>query len=151
MHNAPLSAVAQVIDQFNIPAVKALFDETDFVGMSSYPSLSPRFTADQLENALWQFAREIKYFGVDLSKVCVRWLWLSRSQPDCLRVFTLWCADRVNRPGARPSSCVRARGCYRIAGTRCIAGGRRDSAVPCSAHLRMETVVGAVCCGFLSG
>ena len=61
--------LTQVIDQFDIPAVAALFDETDFVGMSSYPSLSPRFTPDQLENALWQFAREIKYFGVDLSKV----------------------------------------------------------------------------------
>ncbi len=61
-----------MIDQFDIPAVAALFGETDFVGMSSYPSLSPRFTPDQLENALWQFAREIKYFGVDLSKVGIR-------------------------------------------------------------------------------
>jgi len=52
--------------------VAALFGETDFVGMSSDPSLSPRFTPDQLENALWQFAREIKYFGVDLSKVGIR-------------------------------------------------------------------------------
>ncbi len=59
----------QVIDQFDIPAVAQLFEETDFVGMSSYPSLSPRFTPDQLENALWQFAREIKYFGVNLEKV----------------------------------------------------------------------------------
>ena len=60
---------SQVIDQFDIPAVSALFQETDFVGMSSYPSLGPHFTPDQLENALWQFAREIKYFGVDLGKV----------------------------------------------------------------------------------
>ena len=59
----------QVIDQFDIPAITRLFDETDFVGMSSYPSLSPRFKPDQLENALWQFAREIKYFGVNLEKV----------------------------------------------------------------------------------
>ena len=63
------TAAQQVIDQFDIPAVAQLFEETDFVGMSSYPSLSPRFTPDQLENALWQFAREIKYFGVNLEKV----------------------------------------------------------------------------------
>lgn len=60
----------QVIDQFDLPAITRLFDETAFVGMSSYPSLSPHFKADQLENALWQFAREIKHFGVNLEKVC---------------------------------------------------------------------------------
>lgn len=58
-----------MIDQFDLPAITRLFDETAFVGMSSYPSLSPHFQPDQLENALWQFAREIKHFGVNLEKV----------------------------------------------------------------------------------
>ncbi len=88
--------MAQVIDQFDIPAVAALFAETDFVGMSSYPSLSPRFTPDQLENALWQFAREIKYFGVDLSKVCP--LVFTRTELTCRcsnAMLVVWEAEAI--------------------------------------------------------
>ena len=27
----------QVIDQFDLPAIKEVFDKTEFIGMSSYP------------------------------------------------------------------------------------------------------------------
>ena len=39
--------------------------------MSSYPSLAPVFRESDLENGLWQFARELKFFGVNLEQVWV--------------------------------------------------------------------------------
>lgn len=62
-------AVAQVIHQFDLPAIKAVFQATEFIGLSSYPSLNAVFRESDLENALWQFARELKYFGVNLEQV----------------------------------------------------------------------------------
>lgn len=108
----------QVIHQFDLPAIKRVFEATEFIGMSSYPryllpgrcahgtcniglpaqmlpqsvmpdthkdhsaieahfacSLSPNFRQSDLENGLWQFARELKYFGVNLEQVRI---WLCR-------------------------------------------------------------------------
>ena len=93
-----------MIDQFDVPAITRLFDETAFVGMSSYPSLSPHFKPDQLENALWQFAREIKYFGVNLEKVPCGW---GPGEPGyrrrawaavCVQGLNSWCG-RMHSPG----------------------------------------------------
>ena len=58
-----------MIHQFDLPAIKAVFQATEFIGLSSYPSLNAVFRESDLENALWQFARELKYFGVNLEQV----------------------------------------------------------------------------------
>lgn len=56
-------------------AIAELYNTTDFVGISSYPSLTPNFATEDLETATEQFDFEIGYFGVDLkhiNKVLVR-------------------------------------------------------------------------------
>lgn len=63
------SSLAKIIHHFDLPAIKRVFQATEFIGMSSYPSLSPGFRESDLENALWQFARELKFFGVSLEKL----------------------------------------------------------------------------------
>jgi len=65
------NSLAKVIDQFDLPAIKAVFEATEFIGMSSYPSLNAVFRESDLENALWQFARELKFFGVSLEKLAL--------------------------------------------------------------------------------
>eukprot|EP00884_Botryococcus_braunii_P003248 jgi/Botrbrau1/12924/Bobra.92_1s0004.1 len=60
------SAFQAVSNQFDIPSITALYNEVDFIGISNYASLTPNFPLKDLESATYQFAQEVKYFGVDL-------------------------------------------------------------------------------------
>ena len=61
------AAFEAVKSQFDIPAITALYDAADFIGISNYPSFSsPEFKVKDLESATWQFAFEAKFFGVDV-------------------------------------------------------------------------------------
>jgi hypothetical protein len=70
------AAFAAVASQFDLGQVQALYNEVDFIGISNYASLTPNFPLKDLESATFQFAEEIKYFGVDivglLAGVCSR-------------------------------------------------------------------------------
>ena len=61
------AAFAPLKSEFNLPAISSLFDAVDFIGISSYPSLSPSFTVNQIESATYQFATEIASFGVNIT------------------------------------------------------------------------------------
>lgn len=67
--------------QFNLPAIKALFDATDFVGISNYPSLkSPDVRPVDFEAGIKSFATELAQFGVDLRDLVTtkgKTLWFS--------------------------------------------------------------------------
>ena len=52
---------------FDNEAIQSLYSAVDFIGISSYTSLSPSFTINQIEGATYQYAQEITSFGVDLS------------------------------------------------------------------------------------
>lgn len=53
--------------QFDLPAIKAMFDATDFVGISNYPSLkSADVKPADFEAGIKSFATELAAFGVDL-------------------------------------------------------------------------------------
>ena len=60
------AAFAPLRSQFNISGITDLYNQADFIGISSYPSLTPNFSTEQLEAATEQFDFEIGYFGVDL-------------------------------------------------------------------------------------
>lgn len=60
------AAFAPLKSQFNISSIQDLYSLTDFIGISSYPSLTPNFSTQQLEAATQQFDFEIAEFGVDL-------------------------------------------------------------------------------------
>lgn len=60
------SAFQAVSGQFDLASINALYNEVDFIGISNYASLTPNFPLKDLESATYQFAEEIKYFGVDL-------------------------------------------------------------------------------------
>lgn len=53
----------------SLTRVVSSFPETLSWCRRSYPSLAPVFRESDLENGLWQFARELKYFGVNLETV----------------------------------------------------------------------------------
>jgi len=60
-------AFEAVKSQFDIPAITALYDASDFIGISNYPSFpGAEFKVKDLESATWQFAFEAKFFGVDV-------------------------------------------------------------------------------------
>lgn len=65
------AAFAPLKGQFNLSAISDLYNKTDFIGISSYPSLTPNFTLPQLEAATEQFDFEIGQFGVDLKDLVV--------------------------------------------------------------------------------
>ena len=50
-----------------MPAIQSLYSSVDFIGISSYTSLSPGFTINQIEGATYQYAQEMKSFGVDIA------------------------------------------------------------------------------------
>lgn len=60
------NAFAPLRNQFNFSSIAELYAATDFIGISSYPSLKPNFTTPQLEAATEQFDFEIGQFGVNL-------------------------------------------------------------------------------------
>lgn len=61
------AAIAPLLSQFNLTALSQLYNSTDFIGISSYPSLTPDFDVQQLETATEQFDFEIGQFGVNLT------------------------------------------------------------------------------------
>jgi hypothetical protein len=72
------AAFAPLRSQFNISAIQDLYSLTDFIGISSYPSLAPNFTTQQLEAATEQFDFEIGEFGVDLKDLNINQVSLRR-------------------------------------------------------------------------
>lgn len=54
---------------FDSAAIQQLYSAVDFIGISSYTSLAPNFTINQIEGATYQYAQEIQSFGVDLSSL----------------------------------------------------------------------------------
>lgn len=65
------AAFAPLKGQFNMDAIADLYNATDFIGISSYPSLTPNFTLEQLEAATEQFDFEVGQFGVNLRQLVV--------------------------------------------------------------------------------
>ena len=65
------AAFAPLKGQFNLDAISELYNRTDFIGISSYPSLTPNFSTQQLEAATEQFDFEIGQFGVNLQQLVV--------------------------------------------------------------------------------
>ena len=63
------AAFAPLKSEFNMTAISVLYNATDFIGISSYPSLTPNFTTEQLEEATEQFDFEIGQFGVNLTEL----------------------------------------------------------------------------------
>ena len=63
------AAFAPLKSEFNMTAISALYNATDFIGISSYPSLTPNFTTEQLEEATEQFDFEVGQFGVNLTEL----------------------------------------------------------------------------------
>ena len=55
-----------VANQFNMPAIKTLFDTIDFFAISSYPSLTPDFKPAELDKAADEYSEEISLFGIDV-------------------------------------------------------------------------------------
>lgn len=66
------AAFAPLKGEFNITGISDLYNQTDFIGISSYPSLTPNFSTEQLEAATQQFDFEIGQFGVDLKTLNVQ-------------------------------------------------------------------------------
>lgn len=66
------AAFAPLKPQFNLTAISELYNTTDFIGISSYPSLTPNFSTQQLEAATQQFDFEIGQFGIDLKTLNVK-------------------------------------------------------------------------------
>lgn len=60
------AAFAPLKPQFDLEAIQDLFNAVDFIGISSYPSLTPNFELSQIESATYQFVEEISSFGVDI-------------------------------------------------------------------------------------
>ena len=58
-----------VKDQFNLPAIQALYGEVDYFGISSYPSLAPHFPPSQVEGAMEQFDFELAFFGLTVNSL----------------------------------------------------------------------------------
>ena len=69
------AAFAPLKPQFNLTGISDLYNQTDFIGISSYPSLTPNFSTEQLEAATQQFDFEIGQFGVDLKTLNVKQVW----------------------------------------------------------------------------
>ena len=61
------AAFAPLKSQFNMAAISELYNSTDFIGISSYPSLQPNFATEDLEAATEQFDFEVGQFGVNLT------------------------------------------------------------------------------------
>ncbi len=57
---------------FDLNEIHGLLDDIDYVGMSSYPSLSPRFPTRQVENAISQFDFEFSFFGVTVADLIAK-------------------------------------------------------------------------------
>lgn len=66
------AAFAPLKSQFNLSGISELYSTTDYIGISSYPSLTPGFATQQLETATEQYDFEIGQFGVDLKDLNVR-------------------------------------------------------------------------------
>ena len=66
------AAFAPLKGEFNLTGISDLYNRTDFIGISSYPSLTPGFSIEQLEAATQQFDFEIGQFGVDLKTLNVQ-------------------------------------------------------------------------------
>lgn len=66
------AAFAPLRGQFNFDAISELYNTTDFIGISSYPSLTPNFQVQQLEAATEQFDFEVGQFGVNLRELVVQ-------------------------------------------------------------------------------
>ena len=60
------AAFAPLKPEFDLEAIQTIFNDVDFIGISSYPSLTPNFTISQIESATYQFVTEIASFGVDI-------------------------------------------------------------------------------------
>jgi hypothetical protein len=60
------AAFDAVKSRFDTGAIRALYDASDFIGISNYASMSPDFAVKDLESATYQFATEAAYFGVDV-------------------------------------------------------------------------------------
>lgn len=61
------NAFEKVRGNFDIPAISALYDAADFIGISNYASFpNADFKVKDLESATWQFAFEAVFFGVDV-------------------------------------------------------------------------------------
>ena len=60
------AAFAPLAGGFDMPAIQELYSSVDFIGMSSYTSLTPDFPINDIEGATYQFDKEIASFGVDL-------------------------------------------------------------------------------------
>eukprot|EP01024_Parvocaulis_polyphysoides_P038886 TRINITY_DN3511_c0_g2_i1.p1 TRINITY_DN3511_c0_g2~~TRINITY_DN3511_c0_g2_i1.p1 ORF type:complete len:548 (-),score=70.28 TRINITY_DN3511_c0_g2_i1:1419-2846(-) len=59
-------AIAPILDQFDLTGLQNAFERFDFVGISGYSTLAPGFETPELQKAIYQFAQELKEFGVDL-------------------------------------------------------------------------------------
>lgn len=60
-------AFEKVRGNFDLPAISALYDAADFIGISNYASFpNADFKVKDLESATWQFAFEAGFFGVDV-------------------------------------------------------------------------------------
>ena len=61
------NAFEKVRGNFDLPAISALYDAADFIGISNYASFpNADFKVKDLESATWQFAFEAGFFGVDV-------------------------------------------------------------------------------------
>ena len=61
-----------VKNQFDLTEIKALFDNLDYLGMSSYPSLYPGFPTREVENAISQFDYEFSFFGITVADLIAK-------------------------------------------------------------------------------
>ncbi len=60
---------AKVKGEFDLPAIASLYNNIDYFGLSSYPSLYPNFPTSMVENAISQFDFEFGYFGLSVNEL----------------------------------------------------------------------------------
>eukprot|EP01025_Chloroclados_australasicus_P021362 TRINITY_DN2248_c0_g1_i2.p1 TRINITY_DN2248_c0_g1~~TRINITY_DN2248_c0_g1_i2.p1 ORF type:complete len:458 (+),score=41.31 TRINITY_DN2248_c0_g1_i2:706-2079(+) len=66
------AAIAPIIDTFDLVGLQGVFQASDFVGISNYASLTPNFAEPELQNAIYQFDRELQYFNVSIRKLTLQ-------------------------------------------------------------------------------
>ena len=78
------NAFEKVRGNFDIPAIAALYDAADFIGISNYASFPQAdFKVKDLESATWQFAFEAGFFGVDVKDLIFnKGEWISKKSSE---------------------------------------------------------------------
>ena len=56
---------------YNLTAIKELFESLDFIGIGNRPALTVDFPVQHLENGTYQFELELATFGVNLTELQV--------------------------------------------------------------------------------